>query len=80
MQHQSAKVALAHKIKQTNYHQQQNAPMRQAITKYQSTWQGITPKKQKKKQNKTKNLKPAFAVGENLCSIFCERRVTTKKH
>jgi len=49
-------VALAHKIKQTNSQQQQKAPLRQAITKHQPTWQGLLPQKQKtKKQDKKSN-------------------------
>jgi len=51
MQHQLAKVALAHKIKQTNPQQQQKAPMRQAITEYRPTWQGLLPQKQKKRSS-----------------------------
>jgi len=78
MQHQLTKVALAHKIKQTNPQQQQKAPMRQAITKYQPTWQGLLPQKQKNKHNKNNNQTPAFDVAVDLCSIFCERRATIK--
>jgi len=79
MQHQSVKVALAHKIKQTNPQQQQKAPLRQAISKYQPTWQGLLSQKQKNVLQRHEpiiktGLRPDVAV--NLYSIFCERRAT----